>query len=99
MAYESFDNINQHELQAVIEAEINLFENTRSTNTYTNMEAPTFQEQFQPNYLQQQQQQFQPRQLMPEPRTRLKVRKSQRVQTLRKYLAVESLIHAMPMAT
>ncbi len=44
MAYESFDNINQHELQAVIEAEINLFENTRSTNTYTNMEAPTFQE-------------------------------------------------------
>ena len=60
MAYESFDNINQHELQAVIEAEINLFENTRSTNTYTNMEAPTFQEQFQPNFLQQQQQQFQP---------------------------------------
>ncbi len=34
MAYESFDNINQHELQAVIEAEINLFENTRSTITY-----------------------------------------------------------------
>ena len=60
MAYESFDNINQHELEAVIEAEINLFENTRSTNTYTNMEAPTFQEQFQPNFLQQQQQQFQP---------------------------------------
>ena len=58
MAYESFDNINQHELQAVIEAEINLFENTRSTNTYTTMEAPTFQEQFQPNFLQQQQQQF-----------------------------------------
>ena len=59
MAYESFDNINQLELQAVIEAEINLFENTRSTNTYTNMEAPTFQEQFQPNFLQQQQQPFQ----------------------------------------
>ncbi len=37
MAFESFDNINQHELQAVIEAEMNLFENTRSTNTYTNM--------------------------------------------------------------
>ena len=65
MAYESFDNINQHELQAVIEAEINLFENTRSTNTYTNMEAPTFQEQFQPNFLQQQQQQFQPNFLQP----------------------------------
>jgi hypothetical protein len=39
---------------------MNLFENTRSTNTYTNMEAPTFQEQSQPNFLQQQQQQFQP---------------------------------------
>ncbi len=51
MAYESFDNINKHELQAVIEAEMNLFENTRSTNTYTNMEAPTFQQQFQPNFL------------------------------------------------
>jgi hypothetical protein len=46
MPYESFDNINQHELQAVIKAEINLFENTRSTNTFTNMEAPRFQEQF-----------------------------------------------------
>jgi hypothetical protein len=51
LAYESFDNINKHELQAVIEAEMNLFENTRSTNTYTNMEAPTFQQQFQPNFL------------------------------------------------
>jgi hypothetical protein len=69
MAYESFDNINQHELQAVIEAEMNLFENTRSTNTYTNMEA------------------------------RLKVRKSQRVQTLREHVAVESPILSMPMAT
>jgi len=58
MAHESFDNVNQHELQAVIEAEISLFENTRLTITYTNMEAPTFQQQFQPNFLQQQQQQF-----------------------------------------
>ena len=39
MAYESFDNINQLELQAAIEAEINLFENSRSDHTYyTNME-------------------------------------------------------------
>ena len=44
MAYESFDNINQHELQDIIEAVINIFENTRSTNTFTNMEASTFQE-------------------------------------------------------
>jgi hypothetical protein len=43
MAYESFDNINQLELQAAIEAEINLFENSRSGHTYTNMEGPTFQ--------------------------------------------------------
>ena len=38
MAYESFENINQLELQAAIEAEINLFENSRSGHTYTNME-------------------------------------------------------------
>jgi hypothetical protein len=44
MAEESFDNINQHELQDIIEAVINIFENTRSTNTFTNMEASTFQE-------------------------------------------------------
>ena len=43
--------------------EMNLFENTRSINTYNNMEALTFQEQFQPNFLQQQQQQFQPNSL------------------------------------
>jgi hypothetical protein len=43
MAYESFDNLNQIELQAAIEVEINLFENSRSGHTYTNMECPTFQ--------------------------------------------------------
>ena len=65
MAYDGFDNINQLELQAAIEAEIDLFENSRSGPTYTNMEGPTFQpllvpqQQFQPNILQQQQQ-FQP---------------------------------------
>ena len=65
MAYDGFDNINLLELQAAIEAEIDLFENSRSGPTYTNMEGPTFQpllvpqQQFQPNILQQQQQ-FQP---------------------------------------
>jgi hypothetical protein len=39
------------------------------------------------------------RQLMPKWKTRRKVRKSQRVQTLREYVAVESLILSMPMAT
>jgi hypothetical protein len=34
MAYESFDNINQLELQAPNETEINLFENSRSVRTY-----------------------------------------------------------------
>jgi hypothetical protein len=34
MAYESFDNISQLELQAAIEVEINLFENSRSGHTY-----------------------------------------------------------------
>ena len=43
MAYESFDNINQLELQAAIEAEINLFKNSHSGHTYANMEGPTFQ--------------------------------------------------------
>jgi hypothetical protein len=43
MAYDGFDNINQLELQAAIEAEIDLFENSRSGPTYTNMEGPTFQ--------------------------------------------------------
>jgi hypothetical protein len=42
MAFESFDNINQHELQAAIEAEINLFENSHSGHTYTNMEGIAF---------------------------------------------------------
>jgi hypothetical protein len=65
MAYDGFDNINQLELQAAIEVEIDLFENSRSGPTYTNMESPTFQpllvpqQQFKPNILQQQQQ-FQP---------------------------------------
>ena len=54
MAYESFDNINQLELQAEIEVEINLFENSRSGHTFTNMEDLTFQ----PNMPQQQRQQF-----------------------------------------
>jgi hypothetical protein len=36
---------------------------------------------------------------MPKSKTRLKVRNSQRVQTLRENLAVESLIISMPMAT
>jgi delta-aminolevulinic acid dehydratase/porphobilinogen synthase len=39
------------------------------------------------------------RQLMPKSKTRRKVRKSQRVQTLRENLAVESLILSMLMAT
>jgi hypothetical protein len=50
---------------------------------------------FQPNFLQQQQQQQQStqmcchqRQLIPKSKTRLKVRNSQRVQTLREYVAV-----------
>ena len=44
MAYESFDNINQLELQAPIEAEINLFENSRSGHTYIPIwRVPTFQ--------------------------------------------------------
>ena len=43
MAYDGFDNINQLELQAAIEAERDLFENSRSGHTYTNMEGPTFQ--------------------------------------------------------
>jgi hypothetical protein len=43
MAYDGFDNINQLELQAAIEAEIDLFENSRSGPTYTNMEGPIFQ--------------------------------------------------------
>ena len=47
MAFESFDNVNQFELQVAIEAELNLFENG---HTYTNME--TFS--FQPNLPQQQ---------------------------------------------
>ena len=47
MAFESFDNVNQFELQVAIEAELNLFENG---HTYTNME--TFS--FQPNFSQQQ---------------------------------------------
>ncbi len=38
------------------------------------------------------------RQLMPKWKTRRKVRKSQRVQTLREYVAVESPILSMPMA-
>jgi hypothetical protein len=70
---------------------------------------------FQPNFLQQQQQQFQAyilqqqqqstqmcchqRQLIPKSKTLLKARKSQRVQTLREYVAVESPILSMPMAT
>ena len=58
MAYESFDNINQHDLQAVIEAEMNLFENSSSSHTYTTMQGFTFQpllvqqQQFHPNILQ-----------------------------------------------
>jgi hypothetical protein len=36
---------------------------------------------------------------MPKSKTRLKVRKSQRLQTLREYVAVESPILSMPMAT
>ena len=39
------------------------------------------------------------RQLMPQAKTRRKVRKSQRVQTLREHVAVESPILSMPMAT
>ena len=55
MAYEAFDNINQLELQAAIEAEIYLFENSSSghtiQNTYTTMQGFSFQ----PNLVQQQQ--------------------------------------------
>ncbi len=36
---------------------------------------------------------------MPQAKTRRKVRKSQRVQTLREHVAVESLILSMPMET
>ena len=52
MAYDGFDNINQLHLQAAIEAEIDLFENSGSRPTYTTMEGFTFQ----PNMLDQQQQ-------------------------------------------
>jgi hypothetical protein len=52
MAYDGFDNINQLELQAAIEAEIDLFGNSSSGHTYTTMQGFTFQ----PNILQQQQQ-------------------------------------------
>ena len=63
MAYDGFDNINQLHLQAAIEAEIDLFENSGSRPTYTTMEGFTFQpnmldqqQQLQPNMLVQQQQ-------------------------------------------
>ena len=52
MAYDGFDNINQLHLQAAIEAEIDLFENSGSGPTYTTMQDFTFQ----PNMLEQQQQ-------------------------------------------
>ncbi len=57
MAHETFDNVNELELQA--EAEIHLFENSNSGHTYTTMQGITFQpklvkeQQFQPNFLQQ----------------------------------------------
>ena len=38
MSLESFDNINQDELQASIEAELGLFENSNSGQTYMEME-------------------------------------------------------------
>ena len=50
MAYDGFDNINQLHLQAAIEAEIDLFENSGSGPTYTTMQGVTFQ----PNFLHQQ---------------------------------------------
>ena len=49
MAYDGFDNINQLHLQAAIEAEIDLFENSGSGPTYTTMQGFTFQ----PNMLSQ----------------------------------------------
>ena len=55
MAYDGFDNINQLDLQAAIESEIYLFENSGSGPTYTTMQGFTFQ----PNMLVQQQH-FQP---------------------------------------
>jgi hypothetical protein len=39
MAHEDFDNINQLELQAAIEAEIYLFENSGSGPTYTHFKS------------------------------------------------------------
>jgi hypothetical protein len=54
MAYDGFDNINQLELQAAIEAEINLIGNSSSGHTFTTMQGFTFQpllvqqKQFQP---------------------------------------------------
>jgi hypothetical protein len=52
MAYDGFDNINLLAAQAAIESEMNLFENSSSGHTYTNMQGFTFQ----PNILQQQKQ-------------------------------------------
>ncbi len=52
MAHENFDNENELQVQAAIEAEIQLFENSNSGHTYTTMQGVTFQT----NFLQQQQQ-------------------------------------------
>ena len=87
MAYDGVDNINPIDALAAIEAEMNFFENSSSGHTYTTFNVS----QLQMCYHQ--------RQLMPKSKTRPKVRKSQRVQTLREYVAVESLILSMPMAT
>ena len=60
MSFESFDTINHDELQATIEAELLLYENCNSGNTYTNLEnSDRFQQQQEVHVSLQQQQEVQ----------------------------------------